>query len=70
MTERCITCTHYRGGPVHGNCTRPMLIDDDVVTVPRPHQTERDEKHPFWKTKRRNRGDICGKSGKNWVART
>jgi hypothetical protein len=67
----CLTCNHYRGGVEHGNCTRPMLMQDGTtITLPRPHQTERDEKHPFWKTKSRNRADICGKAGKNWTART
>jgi hypothetical protein len=66
----CITCFHYRGGAIHGNCTRPMRMQDgSEIKLPMPGPTERDEMNSFWKTKARDRGDICGKAGKNWVAR-
>jgi hypothetical protein len=56
---------------VNGNCTRPMKMQDgSTLTMPRPFETERDGKHEFWVTKRRNMGDVCGITGKHWSSIT
>lgn len=64
--KTCFQCQNYSDG----SCLRPMkMLDGRTMRLLRPCQTERDEKHKFWRDKGRDMGDVCGASGRNWIER-
>ena len=63
----CLQCHYSRGGPINGNCTRPMKMNDgSTLRMQRPWEWERNHLNPFWREKGRSLPDVCGARAKFW----
>jgi hypothetical protein len=46
-----------------------LMLDGRTLRMLRPWATERDERDKFWREKKRDMADVCGKAAKWWAER-